>query len=181
MPSTAHIQLIATIVAAASAFFLLIQVWMARHSIQDARKRDQVRNTIDFMYENRTTIRDIHRDFLSQFDRGTFDILNYEDAKKIKDDPDLRFKISQMLAFIELLAIGVKRGAFDREIIFDAYRTNLMSAWGFYYAYIELIRTESPYAYIEYESLVLEFQILCGRKGLELPNRYKAYLKRFTQ
>lgn len=147
---------------------VVIQIRSAARSVRAENDRQRRLETLSFYNLFREAIRSDHLIIRNHFPSTL--LLDTNQVKKIRGDEKLKATVLNNLSRLERLSVGVKVNVYDKDIIYNISRAQLISMWDYYAEYVSEARKKTPDAYTDFESLVVEFKDKSREEMKRLPN-----------
>ncbi len=120
---------------------------------------DHARRRKQATIEHLNTIRPIYKSLLAQAEKAIGpDVLTTEALKQILDDPELRNTVKDYLSTIEHFCVGLNTGVFDKDLVYRMSANYFIRMFDKFKPYISHAQKNLPTAYVEYQTLVHEFE-----------------------
>lgn len=133
---------------------IVLSLWVGRRSALADHDRQKKQATIEVIDGVRPKLRDHYRALQAKFGH---EVLSDADAKAIAGNDEARLQARELLALLEHLCLGVNRGVYDKEILFDACGAYLLYIYKMMQSYIELNQIENPKLYTEFQHVAHDF------------------------
>lgn len=167
------IQVASVAIAFFGLAFVAIQIRNARTSREREEERLRKFETFSLYNNYRDRLREDFLEIAKYFAIESFYVMSADDALQLRKSGEMRAKAYNLLSFLERTAVGAKAGVYDEDILFQISRSQIMSIWAFFEAYIWVVRENTPKAYRELEELVHQFEKLSYEKNLSIPVRFQ--------
>ncbi|WP_437644005.1 DUF4760 domain-containing protein [Sorangium sp. So ce362] len=83
--------------------------------------------------------------------------LTEKEVETIKNSPELRDAVRELLARLEHLSVGINTCVFDKNLLYRMSGSYLIRVYAFMEPYITSVRPNSNFAYIELECMIKDF------------------------
>ena len=149
-------QLVTTIATLVGLVLVLFQLRVAIRTFKADHERRKKQTTVEHVRE----IRPLYTKCRQLVDRkyGS-DVLSDKDVEEIvRENGEIRDNLKEILAYLEFTAIGTNTGVFDKELWYRMSGSYLIRIYHRFRPYIKFAQKNNPYAFIEFEEIVLEFE-----------------------
>ncbi len=149
-------SLVGAIVGVSGLLFVVLQIRMAVRSYLADHERRKKQATIEYVRE----VRPLYKKNREVIDlKYGSDVLSDADvAEIVKESGEIRENLKEILAQLEFLAVGVNTGVFDKDLWFRMSAAYIIRIYQRFHPYIKYVQKTNPFAFIEFEEIVLEFQ-----------------------
>ena len=149
-------QFVVAIATVVGLFFIYFQLKLAIRSFLADHERRKKQATLDYVREIRPSYTKRRQVIDNKY--GS-DVLSDADVAEItNENGEIRDHLKEILAQLEFIAIGVNTGVFDKDIWYRMSGSYMIRIYNRFRSYIKFTQKNNPFAYIEFEEIVIEFE-----------------------
>lgn len=163
-------EVLAIIVGTVSIAILIVQVGVAARTLKLDHKRRKNEATINFMLQVRPLWHQGRRLIDQKWGKTE---LSESALTEIDENFEAHEIVRTLLGHLELLSVGVNSGVYDKNLLRRMSGAHLTRMYRRLKPYIKRMQKKQTSAYVEFERLIHEFQIM--KESVRKWERYKVF------